>query len=154
MAEHPSAERGAVLLMAVPQSLRLERRHVHRQRTLGLARLALETEVEDVVKSLVAERRVRVGRRERVYERIRAAARRMLLIPRCHERRTHRPTRNLGLATRSDPRATIRRVSHSAVERKARRDWQRSRQRRLAEMLGHPRRVDLFSGIEPAAWIE
>ena len=52
--EDASAHRHAVMLVVVRQELGLERRHVHRQRTLRLAGLALEAEVEHVVQPFVA----------------------------------------------------------------------------------------------------
>jgi len=52
MAEQSGTERHTVVLVVVRQKLRLKRRHVHRQRTLGLARFALETEIENIVEAV------------------------------------------------------------------------------------------------------
>ena len=60
-AEHAGAERHAVPVVVGGQGLGLERGHVHAERALALAGLALQAEVQDLVQPLLAERRPRVG---------------------------------------------------------------------------------------------
>jgi hypothetical protein len=52
--EHPRRERHAVLLVIMQQELGVERRQVDGQRALGLARLALDAEVDYLVEPPVA----------------------------------------------------------------------------------------------------
>ena len=140
--ERARAQRRAVDVLVVGEELALERRHVDLERALALARLALEAEVEDLVQALVAERGVRVGLRQRPHERVRAAARRVVLLARRHVRRAHDarcPSCGTGRCSCSGRPPCASRSAPSkwsvVTQRRGR------RQRRVAQVLGHrPRR--------------
>jgi hypothetical protein len=59
--EHARPQRHAVHVLVVAEELGLHRGHVHAERALALAGLALQAEVEDLVQPLVAERSLRIG---------------------------------------------------------------------------------------------
>ena len=89
--EHARAERDAVLIVVGGERLGLQRRHVHAERALALAGLALQAEVEDVVQPLVAERGPRVGHGQRLEQGVRAAPGGVLFVAGGHVRRAHDP---------------------------------------------------------------
>src|SRR5690606_41794603 len=66
--------------VVVGEGFGLHRGHVDREGAFGLTCLALDAEVQDLMQALVREGRVRVGRRQRLYQRVRAAAGRVLLV--------------------------------------------------------------------------
>ena len=115
-AEQPRAQRHAVLRLVVREELGLHRRHVDAQRALALARLALQAEVEDLVQPLVAQRGPRVGLRERLDERVRAAAGGVLLLARGHVGRAH--DARAALAAGADALAAVGGAAHAAVSAK------------------------------------
>ena len=151
-AEQPRAQRHAVHVLVVRQELRLQRRHVDAQRALALARLALEAEVEDLVQPLVAHRRARVRLRQRLHERVRAPARRVLLLTRRHVGRAHHAA--AGLAAGADALAAVGRRAHAAVEVQPGLERSRRRERGVAEAHGDRRGVDHDPRVEPALGVE
>src|SRR3989454_9812412 len=77
------------------QELVLELRHVHVRRALGLAPLALEAEVHDLVQAFPRELGGWERAREHGPERVGAPARRVLLVLRRHVRGAHRALERL-----------------------------------------------------------
>ena len=143
-----------VPLLLLPR--RLERRHVDRRRALGLARLARDAQVErlgdlgPVSPSDVAG--------ERLAERVRAAARRVLLLARRHERRAHGP--GADLAAHADPlhasTAAANPTSRAGrvEEREAGLDLARVVVRAHAQRLRQRRHVDDLARVEQAGGVE
>ena len=152
--EEARASRHTVFALVLVEELALHRRHVDAERALALARLAFQAEVEDVVQTLVAERRARIGLRQRVHQRVGAAARAVLLLARGHVRRAHDARRPL--AADADVHAAVGRAAHPAGrrERQSRRQRWRRRQCEVTDVVGHRRRVDDLAGVEQRVRVE
>src|SRR5262245_13950198 len=87
---HAIPERMGVLVVVEREELRLEPRHVHVRRAFRLASLAADAEVHHLVEPIA--RHLLGGQTAVQYraERVRPPARRVLFLPRDHERGTHR----------------------------------------------------------------
>ena len=149
----PRAKRHAVDVVVMAEELALERRHVDRQRALGLAGLAFEAEIERLVESFVTERGHGIRGGEGIDERVRAAAGRVLLIEGCHVGRAHRPLAHL--AASADPHAAVCSGEHRPFGKgSARRQHDRLGDRGIAEILGHRLAVDDLPGIHAVLGVE
>ena len=113
VADGAGTQRRAVPAPIIREKLTLEPRDVHANRTLGLARPALEAQVEHVVYLGIAEARVTQSPRHREAQHIGAATRGVLFLERRHVRRTHRPVEFL--AARAEPAAHFNGARHPAV---------------------------------------
>ena len=109
--EQPGPRRHAVQVMADGKRLGLEGRHVHPERALALAGLALQAQVEDPVQAVVSERCLRVRRRKGHDQRVGPSSRGMLLVAGGHVGRAHDATGRL--AAEPDVHAAVGRGTHA-----------------------------------------
>src|SRR6266550_4669439 len=80
------------MTLTVPgKKLALEARDIHADGAFGPARATLEAQVEHVEHTFVAKTSLGESPRHREPQRVRSAARGVLLVPRRHERWAHRP---------------------------------------------------------------
>jgi hypothetical protein len=154
VADRARLQRRAVTAVVIGEKLALESRDVDADRTFGLARAALETEIEDLAHAFVAEPRLSEPSGHREPQHVRAAAGRVLFFPRRHERRAHRAVQRL--AADAEPAAHLHGATHAAVLRVV--EERRRIGRRIAgavtQVRRQRRRVDDFSRIEDAVRIE
>src|SRR5205823_162816 len=132
-AEESVPERQTVRPVVVVEELVLELSHVDVRRTLGLAPLALEAEVHDLVEPLARELARRQPAGEHRTEGVRA-----LLVPRGHVRGAHRALECL--AARADAVTHLDRRREAALRREIEQRPGRPRRVRdpVAQVLGDP----------------
>ena len=154
VAERARLEAGAVTLPVAGQELALEARHVHADRALGLARAALEAQVERVVDAAIVEPGVAETAGHRQAQDVGAAARGVLFVVGRHVRRAHRALD--GLAAGADAAAHLDRAAEAAVVVvvEVGRGPRRHVAGAVAQVGGHRSGVDDLAGIEQACRIE
>src|SRR3954462_8119350 len=95
VADDACPQRHAVPLPVAGEKLALEPRDIYAHGALRLARAAFETEVENVMNVVIGQPRMAQSAGHRQPQRVRTAARGVLLFPRRHVRRTHCPLERL-----------------------------------------------------------
>ena len=147
-------KRRPVLAIVSIQKLRLQLGHVHIRRTLSLAPLALQTQLERLEQSPAGEllRRQRAG--ENHPQGVGSAARAVFFVSGDHERRAHRA--GLQLATNARAVAQLDRGRETTLARKIerRRHLDRVILHAVAKIFDRARTVDHLAGIHSIGRVE
>ncbi len=154
ISQEPCAQRRAVPPPIVGEKLALEPRDVHADGAFGLARAALETEIQHLFDAVVSEARFAKFASHRKAQGIGSTPRRVRLLTRRHVGRAHRPVH--GLAAHAEATAHFHGAGHAAVLRVIeKRDRLRRAIAGAVPQIGRQRRrIDNLAGVENAVWIE
>ena len=143
-----------MLIVVGGQRLGFQRRHVHAERALALAGLALQAQVENAVQPVAAQCCARVRHGQRVQQGVRAAPGRVFFLAGGHVRRAHDAGRRL--AAQPDVHAAVGGAAHPAggVEAEPGGERRRGRLCRIAQVVRHRGRVHDLPRVHPVLRVE